>query len=65
MKKYRLTRIRIKTREIVRQSKPPADEAAAAICPLCRSPLALPVAESAKTNEKETLNEHLITDKEI
>lgn len=47
MKKYRLTRIKVKTREIVRLSKDTADEDQIAVCPLCRTPfaLALPSAE--------------------
>jgi len=47
MKKYRLTKITVKTREIVSVSKASAHEAAEAVCPFCHAPLAtgLPVAE--------------------
>lgn len=47
MKKYRQTRITVKTREIISVSRNAANETASDVqnhvCPLCRSPLVLPL----------------------
>jgi hypothetical protein len=47
MRKYRLTRITVKTREIVSLSKKAADENENSVCPVCHAPLSasLPAAE--------------------
>lgn len=49
MKKYRLTKITVKTREIVSVSENATDETAAPICPVCHSSLytSLTAAEDA------------------
>lgn len=49
MKKYRLTKITVKTREIISLSKNAANESEISICPVCHSPFSamLPAAESS------------------
>lgn len=48
MKKYRLTKITVKTKEIVVMRKNAADENQTAVCPACQAPLAeaLPAVEN-------------------
>ena len=48
MKKYRLVKIKIKTREIISVPESAAHAAHTSVCPVCHSPLAvaLPVAEN-------------------
>lgn len=59
MKKYRLTKITVKTREIVSMSKDSADDIHIPICPICHSPLnsSLPAAENSavETNVEKRL----------
>jgi hypothetical protein len=47
MKKYRLTKITVKTREIISMSKTAAGENENSVCPVCHAPLSafLPAAE--------------------
>jgi hypothetical protein len=49
MKKYRLTKITVKTREIISFSKDTTDEMQNAVCPVCQAPLpfSLPVTENS------------------
>ena len=61
MKKYRLVKIKIKTREIISVPESTAHPAGASVCPICHSPLAvaLPVAENhpAKILHSDLVNE--------
>ena len=47
MKKYRLTKITVKTREVISMSRAAKGEIQTSVCPVCHSPLAaiLPFAE--------------------
>ena len=51
MKKYRLTKIKIRTREIIASSKNPnsCDENQTPVCPVCHSPLAVALPSAEKT----------------
>jgi hypothetical protein len=62
MKKYRLTRIKVKTREIISISKAPPAEPPPAVCPVCRTILTIPqpaaetAAEIAPAQDSENRN---------
>lgn len=58
MKKHRLTKITIKTRETVSLSKNAANETPFAVCPVCHTPISIqlpPVENSAAESEKRLL----------
>ena len=50
MKKYRLTKITVKTREIVSMSKNMESETQSSVCPICHSPLALSLSAAENSN---------------
>lgn len=48
MKKYRLTKITVKTREIVSRSKNAASEIEISVCPVCHAPVSAPLPDAEK-----------------
>ena len=52
MKKYRLVKIKIKTREIISVPESTAHAAHASVCPVCHSPLAVALPEAENNPAK-------------
>jgi hypothetical protein len=51
MKKYRLTKITVKTREIISVSKTAAEEIENSVCPVCHAPLPIPLPNAERLSD--------------
>lgn len=57
MKKYRRTKITVKTREIISVSKTATNEIETAVCPVCHTPLPVLLSAAENSNDAALIDE--------
>lgn len=64
MKKYRLTKITVKTREVISVPATAVNESETAVCPFCRAPLPAlpPPAAEAAANAPDVVSQRKLTE---